>query len=118
MLAFSVLDDGRTDVFSGGDDMVLQRCSVNDNDEPTKLWQDRRIHQAGVTAILPFDNELVLSGSYDDHVRLLFTPFTGRRQVLAEAYLGGGVWRLKLLNVEGAQASSLANASALSDATR
>ena len=118
MLAFSVLEDGRTDVFSGGDDMVLQRCTINDNDEPTKLWQDRRTHQAGLTAILPLDNELVLSGSYDDHVRLLSTPPLGRRQVLAEAYLGGGVWRLKLLNAEGAQASSLPTASALSDATR
>ncbi|KAK5110503.1 hypothetical protein LTR85_001016 [Meristemomyces frigidus] len=117
-LAFLADQDDHIDVLSGGDDMVLQRCTINDNDECTELWRDRRIHQAGVTAILPLDNELILTGSYDDHIRLIAAPPTGRRQLLAETTLGGGVWRLKLLNVEGTEASASEKTSTLSASTR
>lgn len=104
-------------VFSGGDDLVLQCSSMNDAQDHTLLWQDRKIHQAGVTAILPLGSGLVLTGSYDDTIRIISAPSVGRRQVLAEENLGGGVWRLKLLNAEGA--GSLASASsALPDGTR
>lgn len=70
-------------------------------------------HTAGVTAILPLPMDLsdgsqvVLSGSYDDHVRvysiharpdgvMLRPP-----RILAETDLGGGVWRLKLVRWGG-----------------
>ncbi|KAK6401022.1 hypothetical protein LTR95_019240 [Oleoguttula sp. CCFEE 5521] len=41
--------------------------------------------------------ELLVTGSYDDHIRLLSTTGKGRREVLAEMDLGGGVWRLELI---------------------
>lgn len=94
-------------LFSGGDDAVLQsmQLSFGSDDDPkistpssTPLWTDRKTHQAGVTAILPLSNDLLITGSYDDHIRLLYAPPVGRRQALAELDLGGGVWRLKMLD--------------------
>lgn len=92
-------------VLSGGDDMILL-CSQDtasaqtdpaEEQEYAMQWQDRKLHHAGVTAILPLSDTLVVTGSYDDHIRLLSLPAVGRRKVLAELNLGGGVWRLKLL---------------------
>lgn len=113
-LAFSP-DDSL--LFSGGDDAVLQALglsSVNkeldnrpgettddENAAATPLWADRKSHEAGVTSILPLANDLLITGSYDDRIRLLSTPPVGRRKVLAELDLGGGVWRLKMLGRNG-----------------
>ncbi|KAL1639000.1 Prohibitin-2, subunit of the prohibitin complex (Phb1p-Phb2p) [Diplodia intermedia] len=133
-----------TSLLSGGDDSTLaslalpapstaspppsarQLLSAVADEPPAVQWQDRRTHQAGVTAILPLapppnpssssDAEeeegegesqrqkpplplLVLTGSYDDRIRLLALPapasFPRRPRLLAELDLGGGVWRLK-----------------------
>lgn len=92
-------------VFSGGDDAVLQSMQVShdsssDEDSSlssTTLWTDRKTHEAGVTAILPLANDLLITGSYDDNIRLIAAPPVGRRQVIAELNLGGGVWRLRML---------------------
>ena len=67
---------------------------------------DARTHGAGVTAILPLPvpelhSEFVLTGSYDEYVRLLVPSRYKRWQCDAEARLGGGVWRLKLLRSSG-----------------
>ncbi|KAK5169003.1 uncharacterized protein LTR77_006312 [Saxophila tyrrhenica] len=88
-------------ILSGGDDAILKSSTrIPDGEEYALSWQDRKIHQAGVTAILPLTPTLTLTGSYDDHIRLIASPATGtgRRKVLAEANLGGGVWRLKMLD--------------------
>ncbi|KZF21821.1 WD40 repeat-like protein [Xylona heveae TC161] len=77
-------------------------------DEPVTLWSDTKTHGAGVTAILPLSidddasamSKILITGSYDDHIRVYEYPapgLPGRRKVLAETYLEGGVWRLKLL---------------------
>ena len=100
-------------LFSGGDDAVLQALKLpsidadpNDRSEDeedddtsaaTLLWTDRKSHEAGVTSILPLANDLLITGSYDDRIRLLSAPAVGRRKILAELDLGGGVWRLKML---------------------
>jgi diphthamide biosynthesis protein 7 len=98
-LAF--LPDG-SGMLSGGDDSTLRFAELADSSAGSVPWIDKKIHGAGVTAILPIhlDSEggLVVTGSYDDHIRLLHVPISGHRQVLAEANLGGGVWRLKLLD--------------------
>lgn len=90
-----------TAVFSGGDDCVLRYMrptwSGDGMERVEASWQDKRLHDAGVTAILPLSDELVVTGSYDDHVRLIFAPKIGRRQVLADRNLDGGVWRLKMI---------------------
>ncbi|KAF2835057.1 hypothetical protein M501DRAFT_982982 [Patellaria atrata CBS 101060] len=99
-----------TGLFSGGDDSSLQyrelRSSLiseagdlhNYVDRNTSSqWLERKLHGAGVTAILPLMEGVTVTGSYDDHVRVVKTPSFGRREVFAEANLGGGVWRLKAI---------------------
>ncbi|KAJ5118745.1 hypothetical protein N7448_010453 [Penicillium atrosanguineum] len=71
---------------------------------PMLLEHDDRArhHTAGVTSILPLpvpmvdDAPVLLTGSYDEGVRVYHA--TRRGEVLAEEGLGGGVWRLQLLN--------------------
>jgi len=112
-------DDGQMGVLSGGDDLVLQLSNWDGSAGSTPRWQDRKIHQAGVTAILPLGHELIVTGSYDDRIRLISAPsIGGRRQVLAELDLGGGVWRLVLLGgLPGQDGVSFAH-TASSDSTR
>lgn len=63
-----------------------------------------RHHTAGVTSILPLplplvdDAPLLLTGSYDEYLRIYHTTRRGR--VLTELCLGGGVWRLQMLKAE------------------
>ncbi|THY12080.1 WD40 repeat-like protein [Aureobasidium pullulans] len=109
-----------TSIYSGGDDATLRFSGLpaslnstntttsNEDDEPEEQqylpsWQDRRAHNAGVTAILPVPSEqdILITGSYDDNIRILYAPLQGRKQVLAEENLEGGVWRLKMLRAEG-----------------
>jgi diphthine methyl ester acylhydrolase len=106
-------------VFSGGDDSALCYRSFARATDPRTTGFDyapgdttvaiKRKHGAGVTAILPLTmqepgSELVLTGSYDDHIRLfavgpaIHGPSATR--MLAERNLGGGVWRLKLVSVK------------------
>lgn len=70
-----------------------------------------RGHEAGVTAILPLPlgteagKDLLLTGSYDDFVRVYAVHDYREGQsnapkVLLEKKLGGGVWRLKFLDRE------------------
>lgn len=98
-LAF--LPDG-SGILSGGDDSALRFAELADSSAASMPWMDKKIHGAGVTAILPvhmdIEGSLVITGSYDDHIRLLKVSISGKRQVLAESNLGGGVWRLKLLD--------------------
>ncbi|KAF1828382.1 hypothetical protein BDW02DRAFT_603464 [Decorospora gaudefroyi] len=98
-LAF--LPDG-SGLLSGGDDSTLRFAELADTSSGGVPWVDKKVHGAGVTAILPIhldsEGSLIITGSYDDHIRLLHVFMSGRLQVLAEANLGGGVWRLKLLD--------------------
>lgn len=103
-LAFSISSSSQADIISGGDDLLLQRATPGDSCDNALLWQDRKIHQAGVTAIIPLTTELIVTGSYDDHIRLISAPSQGRRRVLADEDLGGGVWRLKSLGPQVADA--------------
>ena len=95
-------------VYSGGDDSMLRYRTCNWNgfsvDAPLPALQSRG-HDAGVTAILPLfeqedGHELIVTGSYDEHIRLFSVPQFGRAKNLAESSLGGGVWRLKLIDLE------------------
>jgi diphthamide biosynthesis protein 7 len=106
-------------IYTGGDDSLLQyaTCIVKG-----KLPQDDtsldiglpfpamgvRGHDAGVTAILPLPGgrDIVVTGSYDDHIRvysiqpLQETLGLRKTSLLAETDLGGGVWRLRLIKYD------------------
>ncbi|KAI9787688.1 MAG: hypothetical protein M1839_000219 [Geoglossum umbratile] len=87
-------------LYSGGDDCALTQFYVDPNgqDPPIKSWSDRRSHTAGVTAILPLpvNERILLTGSYDEFVRIYDC---GARRVLTQKKVaeGGGVWRLSLI---------------------
>lgn len=99
---------------SGGDDATLRYIPVGADqiaalelgiaatsaESQTVPWVDKKIHQAGVTAVLPLGKGptgiFILTGSYDDHIRLVHIPNVGRREVIAEEYLDGGVFRIKM----------------------
>ncbi|KAL2045758.1 hypothetical protein N7G274_002189 [Stereocaulon virgatum] len=113
-----VTDEMFVPLYSGGDDSALCRHrstahalgTVGDHNDEIQHLQDpvrcdRNTHSAGVTAILPLlanwskKDEFLLTGSYDEYVRVLVLPASGgRAQLLAKKCLGGGVWRLKLVD--------------------
>ena len=94
-------------LLSGGDDSMLAKHTaifsaadaILAQHEPCS--QDVKTHSAGVTAILPINgcDEVIVTGSYDEYIRVLIPPSCGRgtARVLAEKHLGGGVWRLSRL---------------------
>ena len=99
-------------LLTGGDDSVLAFHSIKsgtalDGATTTQMFQDRKSHSAGVTAILlilegthvNLGTRVFVTGSYDEHIRV-FTledrpPY--KRNIVAELSLGGGVWRLRTL---------------------
>ncbi|KAF9873605.1 WD-40 repeat-containing protein [Colletotrichum karsti] len=109
-------------VYSGGDDSALRYASCtkdkagNHETISTVTTQypplNIRDHGAGVTAILPVPIRLadgsmiVVTGSYDDTIRVLSVQHPhetyGIRKFkrLADENLGGGVWRLKLIDLQ------------------
>lgn len=128
-LAFSVPISGDshqdvTVVYSGGDDSQLRSSwlpnlnvwshsgpSTLEIESTESLPSPRRWsgHEAGVVAILPLplptivNDSFLLTGSYDDHLRLFHIHYSDDRsewepKILAEVNLGGGVWRLKFLH--------------------
>lgn len=109
-------------IFSGGDDAALEWSSsiswpvertrsFREGDTITPAhsihWRNSKIHTAGVTALLPLSlgpkesDNVLLTGSYDDHIRVLALPMGpgSKPEVLAELNLGGGVWRMKVVEV-------------------
>lgn len=100
-------------LYSGGDDSALCTRKL-DSEEATLTYdsvaRDSKSHGAGVTAILPLpmvnnmDGDILLTGSYDEYLRVYDTVNTPR--VLAEVKLGGGAWRLKLMSFSELRESS------------
>ncbi|MCJ1462781.1 hypothetical protein MMC07_001384 [Pseudocyphellaria aurata] len=118
-VAWSIMGckDETYNLYSGGDDSTFCKHSevglnsiLGKDAESDEVHQptscDVKTHGAGVTAILPVvtgiaGEEILLTGSYDEVLRILTPVGTGKRSnVLAEKRLGGGVWRLKLLSTD------------------
>ncbi|KAK5625560.1 hypothetical protein RRF57_001276 [Xylaria bambusicola] len=112
-------------IYSGGDDskLLTTTClydeesgndSKSNSDALTAPYPIVIIkgHTAGITAILPLPLTLangsgvMVTGSYDDCLRVysIHSQISGVMvrppRLLAEESLGGGVWRLKLVNLE------------------
>ncbi|PBP26001.1 putative WD-40 repeat-containing protein [Diplocarpon rosae] len=97
-----------TSIYSGGDNAELVRIKLGNNtaglwdlEEKVRVELYRHtFHDAGVTAILPLphcksdDSALLLTGSYDTHIRLYSIS---HQRVMAQLDLGGGVYRLRLI---------------------
>ncbi|KAF4345766.1 WD repeat-containing protein [Fusarium beomiforme] len=105
--------------YCGGDDSMLRYTSCTwDSSEPDSPWEEpyspatlKGVHDAGVTAILPLPlllksgGRVVVTGSYDDHLRIFVihdlhqTYGMKKAELVLEQNLGGGVWRLDLVNM-------------------
>lgn len=107
------LNDLGLQLYTGGDDSTLLSHDIVPSDpdgtgdyhwQSTITLTDTKTHTAGVTAILPLpyqpgdpSKEIIVTGSYDEHIRVYDPTAKPRDRVLAETNLGGGVWRLKLI---------------------
>jgi diphthamide biosynthesis protein 7 len=103
-------------LYSGGDDnkLRLENLGISLSSlDPKSIIEASGLypkglpgHEAGVTFILPVplpssdeQPQLLLTGSYDDHIRIYSVPsYPSRPKVLTELSLGGGVWRLRFLD--------------------
>jgi len=75
-------------VLSGGDDCCLRGW---DKRSASRIFSISAPHEAGVTAINFLNDDLILTGSYDQHARLFDLRKPTRS--LAAIDLGAGVWR-------------------------
>lgn len=88
------------------EEVPMQRLKGTARYGPSCVQFDTSTHDAGVTAIIPLsdlDEDTIVTGSYDEHIRILRPTPHGRWRVLAEQRLGGGVWRLKLIERQRSQ---------------
>lgn len=102
-------------VLHGGDDAVLGWVDISSHDgdhewslfnhvgddeshKGLQIYRDRRVHGAGVTAVLLLLGRWILSGSYDDHLRILQLPKHGTKVVEGSRIkFDDGVFRLRIL---------------------
>ncbi|EKJ67549.1 hypothetical protein NXS19_010263 [Fusarium pseudograminearum] len=114
--------DDKTQVtaYCGGDDSILRytSCVWDPNnfespcEEPHSPIIIKGAHDAGVTAILPLplftknNGRVVVTGSYDDNLRVFIihdlheTYGMKKVELVLEENMGGGVWRLDLVNIQ------------------
>ncbi|KAF3934591.1 hypothetical protein ABW20_dc0100987 [Dactylellina cionopaga] len=109
----SVFSPNGNILYSGGDDASFAawdvarfRPQISDTQDEVAddvleilmLFRNRKVHTAGVTAILPVTvsgKEFVFTGSYDQYIRVYSVSTS--RWLEGEIDLGGGVWRLEEL---------------------
>ncbi|BFZ54672.1 hypothetical protein PYCC9005_001709 [Savitreella phatthalungensis] len=123
--AMASVEGGGVAVWAGSDDASLCRWTLPEVDVVETIdgdgfaipeWRNSKLHGAGVVAIRPFwegfspttasgtqrtDPVWLMTGSYDDHLRLVSAASPGR--AVASIKLPGGVWRIVPLptSVEG-----------------
>ena len=70
---------------------LLQACG--------QRWaEDTKTHKAGVTALLQLADKILLTGSYDEYVRIVkLTENSNQCITIAKRKLDGGVWGLRLI---------------------
>jgi diphthine methyl ester acylhydrolase len=118
MVAFaelSCLEGNEKMLLTAGDDSTLAGHKIKIEpyspfSSSLQLFQDRKSHTAGVTAILPIldagqpyvipRTRAFITGCYDEHIRVFTIEERPphKRQMEAEISLGGGVWRLRKLS--------------------
>jgi diphthamide biosynthesis protein 7 len=79
------------------DTITLSESAERESQSDRVTTVIKKKHEAGVTAILPLPMQgIVLTGSYDEHVRVL--DLNTRRVITERRISGGGVWRLEALD--------------------
>lgn len=83
-------------VYTGADDCKFSCWDMRDS--PSKMvFQNSKVHKMGVCCISksPTDPNTILTGSYDEHLRVWDIRSITRPVNKTSACLGGGVWRIK-----------------------
>lgn len=83
-------------VYSGSDDCKFSCWDLRDG--PSKLaFRNSKVHTMGVTCIAknPTDRNTVLTGSYDEYLRVWDLRSISKPVNETSTCLGGGVWRIK-----------------------
>lgn len=83
-------------VYTGGDDTFFHIYDIR-SDEVQQMIKNKS-HIAGVTSFLSFSENCLISGSYDENLRIFDTR--NWRQPLASLPLFGGIWRIKSSNCD------------------
>lgn len=78
-------------VYTGGDDTFMHIYDIRAPEVQQILKS--KCHIAGVTSFLSFTENRLISGSYDERLRLFDTR--AWRQPITELQLHGGIWRIK-----------------------
>lgn len=78
-------------VYTGGDDTFMHIYDIR-ADEAQQTIKSRS-HIAGVTSLLSYSENRLITGSYDEQLRIFDTR--SWRQPIAELQLFGGIWRIK-----------------------
>lgn len=87
-------DATRADVlYTGADDCAFKVWDLRDTSRAQTV--NRKTHGAGVTCVVPSprDENVVVTGSYDDHVRLW--DVRSMKAPMSELNVGGGAWRCR-----------------------
>lgn len=78
-------------VYTGGDDTFMHIFDIR-SDKVGKIVTNK-VHTAGVTSLLSYDQNRLITGSYDETLRIFDTR--NWRQPLYGLMLFGGIWRIK-----------------------
>ena len=100
---------GAAAIYTGADDCALKAWDAR-GDLGRPVFVNRREHAAGVTCIAgsPHDANVLVTGSYDEHVRVwdVRNPAVPVLRAAApsadKVHCGGGVWRVKFHPADGA----------------
>ncbi|XP_051115052.1 uncharacterized protein LOC127240417 [Andrographis paniculata] len=83
-------------VYTGSDDCKFACWDIRD--DPSKLvFQNSKAHKMGVCCVAksPGDSNTLLTGSYDEHLRIWDVRSMSKPVVESSICLGGGIWRIK-----------------------
>lgn len=110
-------DIARNDVaYTGADDCAFKVWDLRDASRARHT--NRKTHGAGVTCVSPSprDENIIATGSYDDHVRLW--DVRSLKNPVSELNVGGGVWRCRWHPTRDALAcAAMGGGAVLCDAT-
>lgn len=83
-------------VYTGSDDCAFS-CWDLRNDPSELVFKNTKVHKMGVCCIAksPTDSNILLTGSYDEQLRIWDVRSTSKPVSESSIGLGGGVWRIK-----------------------
>ncbi|CAI0398576.1 unnamed protein product [Linum tenue] len=84
-------------VYSGSDDCKFSCWDLRDDPSSNSVFQNSKVHKMGVCCIAknPTDPNALLTGSYDEHLRVWDVRSISKPVNQVSLRLGGGVWRVK-----------------------